>query len=141
MDSQLLSLLHVIGTSGMVGVIWLVQLTHYPTYRYIDLCRFQEFEQFHCRSIAFIVLPLMLLEEGSGALLLFTGERSVIFMISLLILAMVWISTFLIQVPIHEKLGRSFDLGLVERLISSNWLRTVGWSLRLVLLIGMYCAK
>lgn len=138
MNSHFLFLMHVIGTSGMVGVIWLVQLTHYPTYRYIDPTKFQDFEKFHCNSITFIVLPLMLLEAGSAAMLLVAGERSAFFLLSLVTLGIVWLSTFLNQVPIHGKLGRGFNPDLVERLVSSNWLRTVGWSLRLVLVVAVF---
>jgi hypothetical protein len=134
----LISLLHLLSTAVMVGVIWIVQLTHYPTFRFIDSAKFKPLVTFHCRSINFIVLPSMLLEASTGALLLFSGERSTLFLISLFILLVIWASTFLIQVPLHERLKMGADYVVIEELISSNWIRTVGWSVRIILLI-IFC--
>lgn len=80
----------------------------------------------------------MLLEASTGALLLFSGERSTLFLISLFILLVIWASTFLIQVPLHERLKMGADYVVIEELISSNWIRTVGWSVRIILLI-IFC--
>ncbi len=41
-----------------------------------------------------------------------------------------WLSTFLLQVPQHEVLRAGFDADAHRRLVSTNWLRTVLWSLR-----------
>lgn len=119
-------------------MIWLVQRTHYPSYRYIAADKFTEFEKFHCSSIGIIVIPLMLCEVATSAWLLFLGIRSAAFLLSLGFLALVWLSTFAIQVPLHTKLERSFDAQAVERLISSNWIRTIGWSARVFCLLTMF---
>ncbi|HUF03629.1 MAG TPA: hypothetical protein VMM38_05570 [Aridibacter sp.] len=41
-----------------------------------------------------------------------------------------WIFTFLVQVPIHNSLSKGFDDSLVKKLVRTNLLRTVAWSLR-----------
>ena len=44
--------LHLVATSIMIGVIWVVQLVHYPSFHYIDRNRYGLFQQFHMRYIS-----------------------------------------------------------------------------------------
>ena len=46
----------------------------------------------------------------------------------------IWASTFFIQVPVHNRLCVAFDADLHGRLVQSNWIRTVLWSVRSVLM-------
>jgi hypothetical protein len=46
----------------------------------------------------------------------------------------IWASTFFIQVPVHDRLCVAFDAELHRRLVLSNWIRTVLWSCRSVLM-------
>jgi hypothetical protein len=50
------------------------------------------------------------------------------------LLLAVWGSTFLLQVPCHERLSAGWDEAVHARLVATNWIRTAGWTLRLVLL-------
>jgi hypothetical protein len=116
----------------MTGVIWVVQLVHYPTYLWIDESRFAAFEAFHCNRIGFIVAPLMILEATTGLYLTwaFPGVTTVT---GLILIGIVWASTFFIQVPIHNRLSSGFDRTLALQLIHTNWIRTALWTIRLVL--------
>jgi hypothetical protein len=42
----------------------------------------------------------------------------------------IWCSTAFLQVPIHNQLAQGYDAGLVSRLVTTNWIRTVAWTLR-----------
>jgi hypothetical protein len=42
----------------------------------------------------------------------------------------IWLSTAFLQSPRHTTLGRGFDPSAHRFLVTSNWLRTVLWSLR-----------
>ena len=46
------------------------------------------------------------------------------------LLLVIWVSTALLQVPLHRKLSAGFDARRVQLLIGSNWIRTVAWSVR-----------
>jgi hypothetical protein len=48
----------------------------------------------------------------------------------LLLVAAIWTSTALVQVPCHRKLSGGFDLRTAHRLIKTNWLRTLAWTAR-----------
>jgi hypothetical protein len=136
-NRDLISLLHLVATSAMCGIIWLVQLVHYPTFHYVDSLRATSFEVFHQNAITPIVLPLMLLEMATFGLLFKQGERDRGFLCSGVILAIVWLSTFLIQTPIHQQLVLGFNPDLIAKLILTNWIRTLGWSVRMILIFRL----
>jgi peroxiredoxin Q/BCP len=46
-------------------------------------------------------------------------------------------STQFLQVPCHTKLAAGFDQNVHRRLVKTNWIRTVIWSLRSFLVLGM----
>jgi hypothetical protein len=46
------------------------------------------------------------------------------------LLAAVWITTALVQVPLHRRLSAGYDEPTGRRLVRTNWVRTALWSLR-----------
>ena len=127
---KVIILLHLFATSAMCAVIWIVQLVHYPSFQYIDLDRFSSFEVFHQNTIVLIVLPLMLLEVATYGLLFKQYHMEKRLLLSGIALLIVWISTFFIHTPIHQKLEIGFNIDLVTQLVQTNWIRTIGWSIR-----------
>ena len=127
--------LHLFSTFFLTGLIWVIQLVHYPSFLYIDEKNFPSFESFHTKSISLIVLPTMIFELISGAYLYIVKPNTEydIFLFSLLIL--IWFSTFFLSVPLHGKLSIKKDIKVINRLIYTNWPRTIFWSLRSILLI------
>jgi hypothetical protein len=57
--------------------------------------------------------------------------------IGLALLAVIWLSTALVQVPCHKRLSQGFDAATHRRLVGTNWIRTVAWSLRGLLVLWM----
>ena len=57
--------------------------------------------------------------------------------IGMILLAIIWITTFGLSVPAHTRLADGFDPAAHARLVSTNWIRTVGWTLRALLSIWM----
>jgi hypothetical protein len=51
-------------------------------------------------------------------------------MISAALVLVVWLSTFLLQVPGHNRLKNGKDRILIRRLVATNWIRTAAWSLK-----------
>jgi hypothetical protein len=126
--------LHFCFTWALIGLIWTIQLVHYPLFHSVGKSHFIAYHEKHMRFISWLVVPLMLAEIGSAALLLFLGERSMLCLLSLLGIALVWASTLCLQVPIHQKLCLSYCKASVDRLVTSNWLRTLAWTARGMLL-------
>ncbi|MFN8389965.1 MAG: hypothetical protein U0136_06720 [Bdellovibrionota bacterium] len=128
MTNQLLLSLHAFASFFMCGLIWVIQVVHYPTFVFVERDRYAEFQRLHEMRISLIVIPVMLLELVSGALIALRQESS-LWTINLVLILLVWGSTFAIQSPIHGKLEKGFDERLVKRLLRSNWVRTVLWTI------------
>lgn len=131
-------LLHVASTLYMSGVIWLIQLVHYPLFDRVAPDQFVSFEQDHSHWITYVVLPPMVLELLTAvALCVFrpAGVSSWILFAGLSAVLIIWISTFAIQVPQHTILAQGYDAVAHSRLVAGNWIRTVAWSIRSVFVL------
>ena len=71
----------------LTGLIWTVQLVHYPSFQFIEKDSFVEFEKFHQRKISILVIPLMILEVLLSFYNLFTSKLGLIYQISFTALA------------------------------------------------------
>lgn len=127
-----LVVLHAIPTLFMAGVIWIIQVVHYPLYRLVGPERFADYEREHCARISWVVLPTMVAELVFALLLALSPPRGCESLAwqGLALLIVVWMSTFLLQVPCHRRLERGFDAAAAKRLVATNWIRTIAWTLR-----------
>lgn len=131
---------HGMVTWFLVGLIWIVQRVHYPSMLYVDEGRFTEFEGMHCQRIGQIVAPTMILEGALAAVLVLLAPTT--FDLGLAVVGAVlagvnWWSTFFIQVPLHNRLQEGKNADTINRLIATNWIRTLAWSLRGGVAIGI----
>ncbi len=131
--NAILLLAQVAATWALVGVIWFVQLAHYPLFARVSR---QGSAAYHCenqRRTTWVVGPLMLIEAGT-ALALFGSRPTAVPLgavwFGLILLVAVWLSTAFLQVPAHGKLAEGFDAAAVRRLVAGNWLRTLLWTSR-----------
>lgn len=86
---------------------------------------------FHKQRISLIVVPLMLAELISSGILAFGGGTAgMLNLWGLLVVLAVWGVTFLVQVPLHGQLSDGFEPNAARRLVRSNWIRTVLWTLK-----------
>ena len=126
-------LLNFSSTWAMVGLIWLIQIVHYPLFLKVGERQFKEYSEDHQRLITYVVLPLMLVELGTAVVLWFSrphGISNASVIAGLALVLLIWGSTFLIQVPQHSKLLVGYDPEICRQLVFGNWIRTIAWSLR-----------
>ncbi len=124
----------------MTGIIWFVQVVHYPLFAVVSDPDHLRYAPLHQKWTGWIVGPPMLLELATSTLLLWPAFRPRFIGGSgaasgFALLAIVWISTALLQVPLHERLMKGLDLDTVGRLIQTNIIRTAAWSLRSALML------
>lgn len=113
---------------GMLVLIWLVQLVIYPSLASMTTATLREWHPMYTRKVTYIVLPLMLSQAVLAVLWLHYvgGLHSIIHTI---LIAVAWLITFGISVPLHNSIEDSTNPALsVIRLISTNWYRTFLWS-------------
>ena len=136
-----LLVLHAVSTLMLTGLIWVVQIVHYPLFAYVGEGDFCEYERQHARRITWLVGPLMVLEAAAALglfLLLDTGVARMCTGLGVLLLLVVWGSTAFLQVPCHTRLSRGFDGLTLRRLVRTNWIRTAVWSVRGVLSVVLF---
>ena len=115
-------------TLMLTGLIWTIQVVHYPSFNFIDPLKFRSFNEFHQRRISYVVMPLMLLELGLVSLL--TALSAPGAGVRLCLTLLIWLSTFFLSVPLHQRLLLGPDPQVIRRLILTNWPRTVLWSMK-----------
>lgn len=124
----------------MVGIIWFVQVVHYPLFSHVGETGFPAYSEAHSRLTTYVVGPPMLVEAATAVLLIFfrpAGIPVYLAWIGLVLLAVVWLSTALLQVPRHTKLGLAFESAEWASLVATNWVRTVSWSLRAIVTLAI----
>lgn len=136
--SQLL-LLHLVATVFMTGVIWFVQVVHYPLFARVDARAFRAYEERHTALTTFVVLPPMVAELGLSCWLLLRApaDAEPLAWAGAAMVAALWLSTFAVQVPCHARLSQGFDQRAWRTLVGSNWVRTALWSGRTVVALAL----
>lgn len=125
-------------TAVMTGIIWFVQINHYPLFLKIGKAEFLSYEKEHTRLAGRLIAPLMLIELSLSVMLIFyETKQQTVAACTLALLTGSWISTFAVQVPLHQKLTIEYNEKFIQRLIRTNWLRTVFWTVRLLILGSM----
>lgn len=121
----------------MTGLIWFVQVVHYPLFERIGAQDFVLYEQNHQRLTTWVTAPVMLLEAVLSVALVYVLPASGVVWVAGGLTLLVWASTMLLQVPLHAKMTQGFESATWTKLVASNWVRTVGWSGRSVLLLWL----
>lgn len=132
-----LLLVHLVATAFMTGLIWYVQVVHYPLMAGWPHDDFGRWEASHRERTAAVVIPAMLVEGATAAWLGIRPPRRVspwLFAAGAAALVCIWASTFFLQVPAHGMLTLGWDADVHARLVATNWIRTALWSMRLVLI-------
>jgi hypothetical protein len=127
--------IHLVATSIMVGVIWVIQLVHYPSFHFIESKQYTIFQRFHMSRISYVVVPAMLTELSTLIfLIIFMDQIDTLVTVSGLLLIIIWLMTAVFFSGVHQKLTSGYDKTVVNSLVKLNWGRTLLWTLRLLLI-------
>jgi hypothetical protein len=138
--AEFAAIAQALASVGMFGVIWMVQLVHYPLMRFVSESQFARFETAHRVRISWVVGPLMLVEGVCVLAFLIAPPAGLPWWLPWAGAAAEAVAigtTVLISAPLHERLNAHFDPALLNRLIATNWIRTVAWTARAGLAIAM----
>ncbi len=132
--------IQVTATWFMIGLIWMVQLVHYPLFRTVGAGAFADYESAHTARMGRLLIAPAGIEVVSAAALVWYRPEGVslgIVVLSGAILAAIWVTTALVQAPLHRQLMSGYDRAVVDRLVRTNWWRTGAWTLRGFLVAAM----
>jgi hypothetical protein len=140
----MLLVVNLVATAFMTGVIWCVQMAHYPLMSGWPHDDFGRWEAMHRSRIGVVVVPAMLVEGITAAAIIARRPPGVPVWMAWAaagVLLVLWASTFLVQVPLHDRLSSGWDADAHSRLVATNWIRTLLWSVRLALVAAMLIAS
>ncbi|MBX0292660.1 hypothetical protein K3G63_19605 [Hymenobacter sp. HSC-4F20] len=135
MNLPQLLLVNFLLAAYLTGVIWTVQLVHYPGFAQAARDTFSAFHAQHSRRISWLVLGPMVLELLLGVALAWQGhDLGAARWWQLLLVVLAWAATFFVSVPFHNRLAEGYDYVAIDGLVRTNWPRTLAWTLRTALL-------
>jgi hypothetical protein len=130
-----------IASGAMCGVIWFVQVVHYPLFARADGPASADYAHENQSRTGRVVIPFMLIEGLSAAAIAWRpppGVPRTLAIAGAVIVAVLWLSTALVQMPLHARLaGDGHSPAVVTSLVRSNWLRTALWSARAAISVWM----
>lgn len=132
---NLILLANFVATCLMTGVIWFVQWVHYPLLAQVPVDRAVETAVEHQRRTGQVLAIPMAVEGFTTLGLLISRPESVqIFWpwFGAVLLAVALGSTVFVSVPLHAKMATNPTADVGQRLVVTNWPRTIAWSLRAV---------
>lgn len=133
-------LAQLVSTAVLTGIIWTVQLVHYPLMARVGPNEQVAYAQAHAPRMAGVVmLPWTVQGASIGWLLIARPE--IIPTPALAGAAIAAATTVLVtvvaSVPAHDRLRVAPDALAHRRLVRTNWLRTFAWSIHLALAVWM----
>lgn len=132
-------LIQIITTFSILGIIWFIQLIHYPLLNKIQE-GFAQYERAHLKRAVSFVGPLLIIDLIASIFLVAFEKSSLLLKlaaINLILNILYWLWTFLFQLQQHQKLSIGFSKVAIHKLVKSNWVRTIIWCLKGANLIWM----
>ncbi len=133
-----LFLLDLAATLYMWGVIWTIQIVHYPLFARVGPEQWADYHAAHTRLMTGVVLPAMVTEIGASGLLALSRPAWLspgLLWAGFACAVLTWAVTFFVSVPLHDTLSRGYGLAAIHRLVATNWLRTAFWTAHALILL------
>jgi hypothetical protein len=113
---------------GFLVLIWTVQLVIYPSFNYYTKENLFKWHTSYTVRVTFIVFPIMLSQLILALIQVFQLINWYT-ITSLLIIAALWLLTFLIFVPLHQSIDANTPVkNVCDILVRKNWIRTILWT-------------
>jgi hypothetical protein len=138
-------LAQLVVSAALAGLVWTVQLTVYPLFKTVWLAAGEAgFAAYHRRYTArmgYVAAPLMVAEAVLAGAWWVAEPQSRAAVAGVVLVAVLWVSTFAVQVPLHGRLARFWDEAAARRLTLGNWVRTAAWTMRVAGLVWVLATR
>ena len=138
--SRSILLVQLATTLPLVGLIWTIQLVHYPLFARVGAAGFSTYHAAHSQRISWLVVPLMFAELFAAIAWVASPPARGPAWLATAMLGLVgaaWITTAFASVPAHARLGAGFDAAALDALVTTNWARTAAWTVRAAVLLWL----
>ncbi len=137
---SLVLLLNAAAALYMTGVIWFVQVVHYPLFDGVAAADWPAYHARHTRRTGYVVAPVMIVELATAALLVFDrpdGVGAGLALAGLVLAIAAWILTLGVATPDHGRLSGGWDARIARRLVTVGWGRTAAWTAHAAVALAM----
>lgn len=135
-----LALVNLVVAAILCGLIWTIQVVHYPLFARVPADGWTDYERAHQRAITPLVLPVMAANVLLGALLLAAGPAGadgLLVAVNAFLAAVMFAGTGLVYAPLHGRLAERWDAATHRVLLRLNWLRTAAWTLQTAVAVAI----
>lgn len=130
-------IIRLITDSGLLVLIWLVQLVIYPSFIMFQSNKLKQWHSIYTRRVTLVVLPLMTVQLGTAIAQVWEVANWYT-LLSMIGVISIWVLTFLVFVPLHRKIDVCDTNKLKNvcfKLVYYNWTRTLLWSLLFIMTV------
>ena len=127
----------------MTGVIWFVQVVHYPLFDGVPPGAWAAYHARHTTRTGYVVSGPMLVELVTAAWLVAdrpAGVPASLAVAGLACAVVAWALTLGVATPDHGRLARGWDARVARRLVTLGWGRTAAWTAHAALALVMIAA-
>lgn len=135
---NLLLIVNAAATWVMVGIIWFVQVVHYPLLAVVPVESAREVAAQHQTRTGRVVMAPMAVEGATTLWLMFDRPAEVHWLLAWtagVCVAVALVSTVVLSVPRHGLMASQPTETIGRELVVTNWPRTVAWTAH-----GFVCA-
>jgi len=123
-----ITILRLLFDFGLLVLIWIIQRIVYPSFLHYNSKDLVNWHKVYTSRLTFIVMPLMLGQLGISIYQLIM-EIDLYTVLSLIIIIVIWVATFLQFVPIHAQISKGkASQKKLDSLVKKNWIRTFLWT-------------
>jgi hypothetical protein len=122
-------------TLFLTGLAWFLQTVQLPLLAHLREADFAESIRLQRRRNTILMAPAMLIELVTTVAITGALRPDWLTVSAAALVAVIWIVTFLFIAPINARLTKGFDARALQSLIRVNWIRTIAWTLRAVLVV------
>ena len=132
-------ILNIIIAILMSGIIWYAQIVYY-LFRFIGRNNFALYKKEYDKKVLPLGILLMISDLASGSMLIFFNQSGldILYLINLMLIILIIMITFLIEVPAHLSLESAFTNSKYKRLLNTNLIRAIIYTIRVLLLIFIF---
>lgn len=134
-------LLNLISTLLIAGVLWFIQLVHFPLINEMPAKNMVNNGYYHMQKILGIINLLFIIDFITIVFLLLlvnSDLSATLMLINILIFLFTVILTRITFLPIHQNLSKNPNSFLISKLINLNWIRTLVWSLKVLFMLIIF---
>ena len=118
---------NLVVAAALAGLIWTIQLVHYPLFALVGAREWPHYEAEHQRRITRLVAPLMLANVGLSVAVL-AEDPSASRVLNAGLAIGIFVATGIVFAPMHRRLATKAGTSAIRVLVRANWARTGAWT-------------